>query len=370
MRKFVFIASTVVTVLAFIAPAGALAGDTYWQYDPATPGDWLHPDNWDNGLPDPTTRAYIDNGGTVQLTTGFARTRYLHLGYEGSGSMVQSGGTLRINERAFIGYEVGDNGRYELVDGTFIALGGMLLGRDGTGEFIQTGGVTDIAAIWIGGYGYNNGSGPAIYRQTAGVNNAGVAVYENGSYELSGSAVLNADSIRAHGPFIQTGGTNNAGRIASYDYTITDGLLEVGELKVADDLNYGPGKFVQDGSNSTVNVNEKLYLGHGGGNYGEYILDSGSLTVNGREYVGYQGGQGVFKQSGGTHIVDDLSVRTFYGNTSRFELSGGSLQVRRSIDLQEGELSFSGSGGHAEPRRSGLRGLGPWYDSKCSQRYY
>ncbi len=296
----------------------------------------MHPDNWDNGLPDPTTRAYIDNGGTVQMTIGIGRTRYLHLGYEGSGSMEQSGGTLRINERAFIGHEIGDNGRYELGDGNFIALGGMLLGVDGTGDFIQTGGMAEIGGLWIAGY-YNNGSGSGKYQQTGGVNNADILIYKNGSYELSGSAVLNSDFVGAYGSFTQTGGTANVARISSCGYSISDGLLEVGELEVAKDPNYGPGNFVQDGSNSTVNVNEKLSVIQG-----EYVLDSGTLTVNGQEHVGVDG---VFKQSGGTHIVDDLSVSTYSGYTSRFELSGGDLQVRRSIVLEDGQLSFPEPGG-------------------------
>jgi len=64
----------ILVVLAWAIPANAV--NTYWQHDPATPGAWEDPLNWTVGFPwfYPTV-AYIDNGGTAQITTGAYVTR-------------------------------------------------------------------------------------------------------------------------------------------------------------------------------------------------------------------------------------------------------------------------------------------------------
>ena len=60
------------TGIGFGAIAGALLGaclplhaaDTYWQHDPATPGDWFDDANWTSSVPTAADNAYIDNGGS------------------------------------------------------------------------------------------------------------------------------------------------------------------------------------------------------------------------------------------------------------------------------------------------------------------
>ena len=65
-------------LVVFASPATAA---TYWQYDPATPGDWFHLGNWDDGLPTSSVDAYIDNNGTAQIASAGAECGNLYLGH-------------------------------------------------------------------------------------------------------------------------------------------------------------------------------------------------------------------------------------------------------------------------------------------------
>ena len=58
----------------FVFAAIAAGGDTYWQHDPGSPGDWFDPANWTAGVPSSVTydEAYIENGGTAQVLADVA----------------------------------------------------------------------------------------------------------------------------------------------------------------------------------------------------------------------------------------------------------------------------------------------------------
>ena len=53
---------SIVLLLAGFAPA-----DTYWQ---GTTGNWSTGSNWTSGEPTSSDYAYINNGGTAQITSG------------------------------------------------------------------------------------------------------------------------------------------------------------------------------------------------------------------------------------------------------------------------------------------------------------
>ena len=65
----------VVMLLGIVS--NAVAEDTYWV---GTTGDWFSPANWQYKVPETDDEAYIDNGGTAEITAGSAQVDGLHLG--------------------------------------------------------------------------------------------------------------------------------------------------------------------------------------------------------------------------------------------------------------------------------------------------
>ena len=53
------------------------ADDTYWA---GTTADWFSP-NWMYVIPSSGDDTYIDNGGTVEITSGTATAEHLYIGY-------------------------------------------------------------------------------------------------------------------------------------------------------------------------------------------------------------------------------------------------------------------------------------------------
>ncbi|KKL62992.1 hypothetical protein LCGC14_2179600, partial [marine sediment metagenome] len=299
-----------------------------------------------DGVPSGSKGACVDNQGTVEVTGDSARAWYLRVGRDDRGAVIQSGGSMYIYERVVLGFAADAYGSYQLDGGDFWAAKDMVLGMYGEGLFEQSAGTVSVQGLHISAYdNYNGGLG--VYRQTGGTHNATrITLYSGGSYELADEAVLNSVLVDGDGTFSQTGGTHQTRDIDTVSYTITGGELEADELLVTQILSHGIATFDQADSDAQVTVNDFLVVGRGGSQYGEYMLRAGNLTVNGYEVIGSTGGQGLFQQTGGVHRAARISVRSSYGNTSRFELLGGTLTVVTAMDLRGGgELSFPSPGG-------------------------
>lgn len=64
-------------VLVMLVSSPAMAQDTQWD---AGTGDWFNVSNWDPVLPSDTVSAAIDNGGTAQVESTGAETKFLYVG--------------------------------------------------------------------------------------------------------------------------------------------------------------------------------------------------------------------------------------------------------------------------------------------------
>ena len=101
-------------ISAMAGPAGA--ADTWWQHDPASPGDWFDPANWTGGVPTSADSAYVDNGGTARIASGAADASDLRVGrYPGtSGAVEHSGGSNTIQNALTLGDWHDASGSYVL----------------------------------------------------------------------------------------------------------------------------------------------------------------------------------------------------------------------------------------------------------------
>jgi hypothetical protein len=294
------------TVLCFflaatgVAPVHAVS--TYWQHDPTTPGDWFDAANWTNGVPESGSwrYSYVTNGGTARVADGIA-----------------FGGTA-----LYLGYGATESGTIELLGLGQLSADAEIVGYNGTGEVVQTGGTNTIEGTLF------------------------VGLSGTGSYRLSQAAGLSAgQEYVGHGGighFLQTAGTNSVtyglqiGYLENGDgtYELSGGELSVGWEEIG---SRGTGRFVHTGGINTIQG--RLCLGHSYGAAGIYEL-SGDAELSAATLIVGRDGTADLRQSGGSLTTGYLHV----SRKSGYSFSGGTLHIsdNGALDLA-GILDFRGA---------------------------
>ena len=219
------------------------------------------------------------SAGTYALSGGSLGGSTRYVGYSGTGTFNQTGGTHTVNSSLYLGYNSGSAGTYTLSDGCLSVGAYAYVGFSGTGTFTQTGGTHTVnSSLYLG---HNSGS-------------AGTYTLSYGSLTAASAYVGSSGS----GTFNQTGGTHD--------------------------------------------VDGDLILGDSSGSEGTYTLSDGSLSVVATAYVG-NSGTGTFNQTGGENTAGSLDVgrdglyalsggslsaaRLFVSEGGRFETTGGTFDA-------------------------------------------
>jgi autotransporter-associated beta strand protein len=349
------------------------SADNYWN---VTSGNWSdnNPSPWSLGTePTSSDNAFIQNGGTENITQNDEQCHNLYLGAANTGTMEMSGGSLSVNA-SNIGYtgtglftqtgginhssflylanNSGSDGTYNLSGTGQLFAFSEMIGFSGTGTFVQNGGTNTLLGF----------SGPQI--SIALGYNSGAS----GTYILSDSGNLSSSSAEhigclGTGTFIQTGGTNsiNNSYLILSDYSGSIGtykLSDTGQLSATAEFigDYGTGIFTQTGgmniisedlilgrsamdasgtynlTGGTLSISSNLYIGYFPRSTGTfYLRDTGNLTAL-SEYVGnsYHSGMETFTQTGGTNTTNYLKT---YKNAT-YALVSGTLNIKGGIDNQ------------------------------------
>lgn len=280
--------SIVAAMLVFAAVVGSAQAEprTYWA---TATGNWSNGANWTAGEPDLGYYAMIGNGGTAQITMGGEVCAYLYvpdfegtsgnvsmtsgdltaadvlMGYYGTGTFTQSGGTVTLSDGLWAGRYSG-NATYTLSGGDLsAAVESIALGLGGQATFYHSGGTNTV-----GGF-------------------PGLRVGDGGSgwYYLSGTGQVSANTV-----FVGNGG--------------------------------GTGIFEQ--SSGTCTITDRLHMGGNGGT-GTYNLNGGTLSAV-QEWIGRDTRNNVFTQTGGTNTVGGTIYipQTSYGGGT-YNLAGGTLSA-------------------------------------------
>ena len=327
------------------------------------------------------------SGGYSLSGSGLLSTVYQYVGYSGTGTFTQSGGTNNTGSLYF-GYNSGSTGSYNLAGSGVLSAAAEYVGNSGTGSVMQSGGTNNVPNGSSDGLylGYNAGSsgtynlsgsgvlaafneyvgnsGAGTFTQSGGTNsseNLYVAnnVGSSGSYYFSGSGQFSAAyqyvGNSGSGTFTQSGGTNspkylllanNAGSSGSYNLS-GSGLLSTANEYLG---NSGTGTFTQSGGTNTVAANgyPGFCLGCGPGSSGVYNLTGSGLLSTYIEYVGYSG-IGTLNQSGGTNnLTNDGGVYIGFnlGAVGSYNLSGSGILTANGITVGcSGTGTFNQSGG-------------------------
>ena len=373
--------------ICLLAPLKPARGaNTYWQHDPATPGDWFDPLNWSLGaIPTDNDFVYIDNNGTAAVDSGDAPANHMHLGYVTghSGALTQTGGSTKVSTGLYLGYGAGSIGTYELGGTGNLESPTTYVGYQGTGTFTQSDGDYRGDDLYVGYYAGSQGT----YVQTGGESGArhlyltlylGHNAGSSGTYDLSGG-FLGADNEyiggSGTGTFNQSGGWNNVVYLgvsgpgdAVSTYTLSGtGLLRGYDREVIG-TNGGQGAFVQTGG---IHYGYNITVGSSSsssspslGSYeqtGGFSIVNGRLTVGGQkstgayelsgkgilsaylEDIGYNG-SGIFAQTGGLHTVSGVLTIGVSGGSGTYTLGGAGKLEADTIKVN-GLSGFQQSGG-------------------------
>jgi T5SS/PEP-CTERM-associated repeat protein len=306
----------------------AFAQTTVWT--DAT-GDWFTPANWSAGVPDSSTTAQINNGGTAQIMASGAAANDVDLGVaagdvgtlsisgggtlgpmnvgeSGTGTLNITAGGIVQDSEATVGADSGSTGTV-LVDGvgtTWTLDGTITIGENAnaTGTLTISNGATVISGI--------NGSGSVIGHDptssgTVNVTGKGSTWTNKASLTLSDAGGVGVLSITAGGVVSSGGsilGTSSGSGTAALDGMGSSWVIN-GDLSVGD-VSGGVGtvSVAQGGFVTSTNG----FIGNGSGSNGTVSVAGGNATWtnSGNVYVGGNAGGEV--GTGELHLFNNGTV--------------------------------------------------------------
>ena len=214
----------IVSALAFCAPLGMLLADsclghTTWT---AGSGDWFVGTNWSNDVPNSTTGAPINNGGTATIGSTGAVSCDLTLGANAtdSGTVVVDHGGLSISFDA----AVGEYGKGVLT----IKNGGTVTAALAAIATLQNiSGSASVGTVSVDGGSFTVSGGIYVGGQASGAGGTGLLTVTNGG-------TVTAASVHAYGSGTLTGN----GTVSTTNGTTVEGTISrtVGTLTISGNL--------------------------------------------------------------------------------------------------------------------------------------
>ena len=334
--------------------------------------------------------------GTVSMTGGSLASTIQYVGYNNTGSFVQSGGVNSPSSASailWLGYNsAASSGSYSISGGT-LALARIRMGNLGTGSFTQSGGLVapsvalSIAFSSAANYSLSGGqiSSPTCqlnvgtgangtFTQTNGSVNVNAAAVgdlagSSGTCNLIGGSFTTNEAqligSSGNGAFIQSGGTNTYGTPAGAaaqgftfiavgysapgSYTLTNG--QVLATSGTDEIDIGDsaaGSFNQSGG--TVSASSGVFMSNSTGASGSYTLSGGGVLAPNYMALG-NFSSATFTQTAGTNLVVgtpghfNLDVGQAEGGVGNYFLNGGLLSAAFQVVGDNGIGTITQSGG-------------------------
>ncbi len=247
---------------------------TAWDWDPAGANTWDQADAWTQGVPTVAFRAYVDNGGTAEITgaTDPAVAEHLTVGRFASGHLHQTGGSLQVPGTLTLGYWVGSEGWLDCSGGTLEA-GNLYVGHFGAGHLALTGAadVTVTGVLSLGNAG-TLAAAPGATVHLAGTAFRNVSTTPAALADLAALAVV-LEAGQATATDVEVAGRDLGADAAGWTMNFALGTLAVGgaapgHLHLVDLHDNQPGW----GGNEAMYV-EALTIGPGA------ILDLAGLNL-------------------------------------------------------------------------------------------
>ncbi|MFH1550048.1 MAG: PEP-CTERM sorting domain-containing protein [Planctomycetota bacterium] len=302
---------------------------------------------------DDTTITIAASGGTM-----LAHQEYI--GYEGTATFNQYGGTNTVSNVLYIGDRAGSAGTYNLIDGD-LSVDLEYAGDDGAAEFNQAGGIHTVHYMlyyYSSTYNLSGGTLAAAeestyrFNQTGGTHTADIYLKAR-TYNLS-AGHLSAGMEIINGDFVQTGGTNNAGYLyvtdrAGASYTMSGGTLAINDSAESygafGAFNFTSGDWTLNIDGGVANFEDGIFSD---ASVASFNSAAGTLTIfptgfNPATEFGYYDPAGMIHIRGGTLTVpagNGFSGRGTINdpvvNEGNITASGGPLLFNNHITISNG----------------------------------
>lgn len=266
---------------------------------------------------------------------GTLRVGRMMVGKSGTGDFAQTGGLTQVDYEISLGQDRNSSGTLRATGGTLMA-GAMRIGEYGAGTFIQSGGHSTLGRLDVGLYENAgavvevNGTG-----QLAVADEARIGVFGPGVFRQKGGSTSLGNAVIGYGG----GSANNAPAVGMLE--ITGGRIAANRLSVG---GQGRGEVTQSGGQADFqNLRIGTIYGAAAEAPNSYTLTAGTLSTS--ILTLGENGNGVFIQSGGTFANSGTTVIRTLGETARFELRDGDYSVSRQLlgsDLRSDDQRYRG----------------------------
>ncbi len=330
-----------------IFSTSARAGDVFW--DGSTDNNWNTADNWSaDRVP---SKAFDSDNAIINTLTNFPVInadlaeipRDIKVGTAGTGRVDHRSGSASAGSESqgrdwvVIGEDAGE-GTYNLADTG--ATGGTLTGF-GTGSGNLTAQQLRIARkfssnVPTGEMAVNTTGTVKVFNDMLiGDGGSGTLKWDAGTLDRSGDGgwmVIGQGGASGNGTFNISGGTIDAsgdtnvglGSGSTGQLNLTGGIYNAGGLWVG--RGGGTGTWTVSGANTQLTSTGEVYVGGESGSNGTLRVSAGTVAINNWFNVGRDGGTGGFEMSGGTMTVRrELRIGFGSGGTGDLQLSGGAI---------------------------------------------
>ena len=335
-------------IVLFVTSVSAFAQTTIWT--DAT-GDWFTAANWSAGVPDSSTTAQINNGGTAQIMAAGAAASLVELGVA-AGDM----GTLSVS------------GVGTLLDG-----GALNVGENGTGTLnITKGGTVSDSDATVGSGSGSTGAalvdGPGSTWSHDGAiiigdnaNATGTLTISNGGTTSTGGT--GAGSVIGHNPK-SSGTVNVSGAGSTWINSAALALSDAGGVGILNILDGGVvssgdsilgtfdggGTVTLNGTGSTWTISGDLSVGDVFGGHGTVSISQGSQISSTNGFIGngsssngtveIAGANATWTNSGNVYVGGDASGAVGTGDLHLF--NNGNVDAAAVTVWSTGRLTGKG----------------------------
>lgn len=305
--------------------------------------------------------------GSFTVSGGEVNTDGLIVGHFANATMTQSGGTVNVGSQVFVGQQAGSTSTYSLSAGslsTGVAPGAvdpdLEIGFEGTGTFNQSGGTVTIADELVVGHmstgdGTVNLSGGTLNISKSSGTGAYIGHRGTGELVVSGTGQLTTSSViglgtdaGGTGTITQNGGVittssdvyvSSAAGSGGSHYQMNAGTLNANRVLVG---HLATATYQQTGGD--VNLTSGFHVNNGS----TAIIQDGTIDASSGFEIGLTGSSGTLQQSGGTLTGDGQFIVGSAGNGT-FDLSGGTVSINSDrillVGHQDGNGTVNQSGG-------------------------
>jgi len=303
--------------------------------------------------------AYYDqrSKGLYQLKDGTVETTLLHVGYYGDGEYIQTGGTTEISKSFILKDKATGINTGTILEGT----GNLLLGyiKGGVGVFTMTDGNLSIAGDIVNGYGTGtlniDGGNVVVEGNTAvdflNIGNSQDSLVASYSLDKGQEMTIGKETIgnEGYGFFTHLFGKHIVEKSLKMgvkssgrgNYEMQGGTLNSPELIVG-----GAGEASFDHLSGTVNVGNTLILAEDEDSKGKYLMEGNGAVLYADNLLIGNAGAGSFIQDGGSaKILDTVTLGIANTGSGSYVLNAGELESE-TINLGfSGEGQFTQTGG-------------------------